>query len=384
MDKLTDMLSSFFVSSSKKNEQKKNNQDEKQSEKQSEKEERNDENEVTEKQSEKEERNDEKVTEKQSEKEERNDENEVTEKQSEKEERNDKNEITEKQSENKSQLKKDKLDKEKVVFTITTSDKLSESENTNEKSLFSSLSSKSLTKNKNSVTSESNSESNSESTSESTSKNIISKKNIKKYILRPSNFYKSNILIVNDDIKDSIDILSDLFYKLGLMKDVNNIYDNNIHVITSLENKKVFTKMLLDNPYLFFTNFDVKKQLSREKIKNLDNLEKRTIYIIDNKTLTKPLKHKDLQSLVSKNVHVIIIAGEEYNLDRTFNVMGNNKLLIHKLNKSKNMQKHFYKTTIKNLCLPNKLAFDDYYNIINNEDIDIKYIILKNDQIRYN
>ena len=349
MDKLTDMLSSFFVSSSKKNEQKKNNQDEKQSEKQSEKEER-------------------------------NDENEVTEKQSEKEERNDKNEITEKQSENKSQLKKDKLDKEKVVFTITTSDKLSESENTNEKSLFSSLSSKSLTKNKNSVTSESNSE----STSESTSKNIISKKNIKKYILRPSNFYKSNILIVNDDIKDSIDILSDLFYKLGLMKDVNNIYDNNIHVITSLENKKVFTKMLLDNPYLFFTNFDVKKQLSREKIKNLDNLEKRTIYIIDNKTLTKPLKHKDLQSLVSKNVHVIIIAGEEYNLDRTFNVMGNNKLLIHKLNKSKNMQKHFYKTTIKNLCLPNKLAFDDYYNIINNEDIDIKYIILKNDQIRYN
>ena len=112
----------------------------------------------------------------------------------------------------------------------------------------------------------------------------------------------------------------------------------------------------------------------------IDNINTNT----NNKTLTKPLKHKDLQSLVSKNVHVIIIAGEEYNLDRTFNVMGNNKLLIHKLNKSKNMQKHFYKTTIKNLSLPNKLAFDDYYNIINNEDIDIKYIILKNDQIRYN
>ena len=31
-------------------------------------------------------------------------------------------------------------------------------------------------------------------------------------------------------------------------------------------------------------------------------------FIIYNKTLTKPLKHKDLQSLVSKNVHVIIIA----------------------------------------------------------------------------
>ena len=335
MDKLTDILSNFFVSSSKKNVHKKNNLDE----------------------------HDKKQNE-------RNDE--ITEKQS---GNKDLNEITEKQSENKSQLKKDKLDKEKDVFT--TSDKLSELENTTEKSLFSSLSSKSLTKNENTLSSESNSESN-------LSKNIISKKNIKKYILRPSDFYKGNILIVNDDIKDSIGILSDLLYKLGLMKDVNNIYDNNIHVITSLENKKVFTKMLLDNPYLFFTNFDVKKQLSREKIKKLDNLEKRTIYIIDNKTLTKPLKHKDLQSLVSKNVHVIIIAGEEYNLDKTFNVIGNNKLLIHKLNKSKNMQKHFYKTTIKKLCLRNDLTFDEYYNIINNENIDIKYIILKNDEIRYN
>jgi hypothetical protein len=64
--------------------------------------------------------------------------------------------------------------------------------------------------------------------------------------------------------------------------------------------------------------------------------------------------------------------------------MGNNKLLIHKLNKSKNMQKHFYKTTIKKLCLPNDLLFEDYYNIINDENIDVKYIILKNNQIRYN
>ena len=207
---------------------------------------------------------------------------------------------------------------------------------------------------------------------------------IKKYILRPSDFYKSNILIVNDEINDSINILSDLFYKLGLMKDVNNIYDNSIHVITSVENKKFFTKMLLDNPYLFFTNFDVKKQLSREKIKKLDNLDKRTIYIIDNKTLTKPLKHKDLHTLVSKNIHVIVIAGEDYNLDKTFNVLGHNKLLIHKLNKSKNMQKHFYKTTIKKLCLSNNTSFDSYYNVINNENVDIKYIILKNDQIRYN
>ena len=48
------------------------------------------------------------------------------------------------------------------------------------------------------------------------------------------------------------------------------------------------------------------------------------------------------------------------------------------------MQKHFYKTTIKKLCLRNDLTFDEYYNIINNENIDIKYIILKNDEIRYN
>ena len=215
------------------------------------------------------------------------------------------------------------------------------------------------------------------------SKSLNKDLSIKKYILRPSDFYKSNILIVNDEIKTSINILSDLLYKLGLMKDVDTIYDNNIHVITSVENKKFFTKMLLDNPYLFFTNFDVKKQLSRDKIKNLDNLEKRTIFIIDNKTLNKPLRHKDLHSLISKNVHVIVISGEDYNLDKTFNVLGNNKFLIHKLNKSKNMQKHFYKTTIQKLNL-NNTSFETYYNIINNENIDIKYIILKNNEIRYN
>jgi hypothetical protein len=207
---------------------------------------------------------------------------------------------------------------------------------------------------------------------------------VKKYILRPSDFYKNNILIVNDTIKDSINILSDLLYKMSLMKDVNTIYDDNIHVITSPENKKFFTKMLLENPYLYFSNFNVKKQLARKTINDLDNLEKRTIYIIDSKTLLKPLKHKDIQKIITKNVHLIIIAGEDHNVAKTYGIMGESRLLIHKLNKSKNMQKHFYKTTIKKICLSKNLSLDNYNKIINNEDYDMKYIILKNDDIRYN
>ena len=207
---------------------------------------------------------------------------------------------------------------------------------------------------------------------------------MKKYILKPSEFYKKNIFIVNDDIKDSIEILSDLLYKLGLMKDVNVIYNNNIHVITSLDNKKLFTKMLLENPYLYFTNFNVRQQLSRKRIKDLDNVNTRSIFIIDSKTLTKPLKQKDIQKLITKNVHLIIIGEEDQNIAKTYNIMGENKLLIHKLNKSKNMQKHFYKTAIRKIVPLQNFEFEDYYGLINNEDYDVKYIILKGSEIRYN
>jgi hypothetical protein len=206
-------------------------------------------------------------------------------------------------------------------------------------------------------------------------------KGLRKYILKPSEFYKKNIMIINDNINDNISFLGDFLYKLSMMKDVTSIYDNDIHIIASLENKKLYKQMLLDNPYLYFTNFDVKQTLTKKKINELDSNSHRTIYIIDNEILKD--KNDVLKTLLDKNIQIIIISNDD---DKTsldsYNLLGNNRLMIHKPNKLKLFQKKFYKNYIKKLC--NIQTFDEYYDMINNENLDIKYIILKDTELRYN
>ena len=209
----------------------------------------------------------------------------------------------------------------------------------------------------------------------------MEEKGLKKYILKPSEFYKKNIMIINDNLNDNISFLGDFLYKLSMMKDLTSIYDNDIHIIASIENKKLYKQMLLDNPYLYFTNFDVKQTLTKKKINELDSNSHRTIYIIDNEILKD--KNDVLKTLLYKNIQIIIISNDD---DKTsldsYNLLGNNRLMIHKPNKLKLFQKKFYKNYIKKIC--NIQTFDEYYDMINNENLDIKYIILKDKELRYN
>ena len=203
--------------------------------------------------------------------------------------------------------------------------------------------------------------------------------------MKPLEFYKKNIIIVNENKKDNIDILSNLLYKLNLMKEVNKIYDNNIHIITQNDNKKSYKKILLDNPYLYFTNFDFKEEVSKKFLQDLDNLEKRTIYIIDTNI---SCENDNIIKLLSsnKNIHVILILNTNNNANfvDTYKLIGDDKLLIHKINKLKNIQKQFYKLLVKPICTSNFSNFDEYYEALNNEDLDVKYIIFKNTELRYN
>ena len=68
--------------------------------------------------------------------------------------------------------------------------------------------------------------------------------------------------------------------------------------------------------------------------------------------------------------------------------MGKSKLLIHSKNKIKQMQNLFYKTIIKKICYDQSIAytknFEDYYSMINDENLDVKYIVLKDNELRYN
>ena len=228
----------------------------------------------------------------------------------------------------------------------------------------------------NELSSELSSELPSESSSESSSEYL------KKYILKPSEFYKKNIMIINKDFNDSVIILSDILYKLSLMKNVDEIFNNNIYITSTNENKPIYKQMLLDNPYLYFTNFNVKNKLDKGKIKELDN--RRTICILDNELLSS-IGNDDFQSLLDKNVLLITMTNDDdKNTVAMYDLLGSNKILIHKINKLKMIQKRFYKNFIKYICKEQVSNFDKYYDIINDENLDIKYLVLKNNELRYN
>jgi hypothetical protein len=204
---------------------------------------------------------------------------------------------------------------------------------------------------------------------------------IAKYTLKPNEFCKKSIFIVNDNLKDSIDILSDLLYKLGLKKDIDTLYNNKIHIISSIDNKKLYRQMLLENPYLYFTDFDVKSSLQKRKLNDLDDT-KRHIFIFDIDTANEYTD--SIVELSKRNIHLFVLAKDEDKLIHAlYSSLGSNKLMICKPTKLKMIHKKFYKNYIKHIC-DNEQDFDQYYNKINNENIDKKYIIIKDNQLRYN
>ncbi len=204
---------------------------------------------------------------------------------------------------------------------------------------------------------------------------------LKKYVLKPTEFYKKNIFIVSDDIKTSTDILSDLLHKISLINNLDKIYDNQINIISNIENKKIYKQMLLENPYLYFTDLNVKNTLHKNRIDSIDeNL--RTIFIFDDEMALQYIDY--VEALINKNVHVFILSNEDCkNGYKLYNIFGSSKLLLYKPSKSKLVQKRFYKNFIHSFY-KDGLDFDQYYNKINNENIDIKYIILKDIELRYN
>ena len=262
-------------------------------------------------------------------------------------------------------VQSEKVKSEKVKSEKVKSDKLfTDSQNEKDSQLFSSSS----------VSSVSSVSESSEIKTESSKSTI----EIKKYILKPSEFYKKNILITNDNKKDHVDVLGKLLHKLGLLKDISNIYNNDLFIFTQNENKKMFKQMLLDNPYLYFTNFNVKEKLT---IPQNINSEKRTICIIDINMLNNV---EDIDDFINPNIHLFLLSSENQSIYDYYNKLGEKRLLIHKQNKLKSLQKRFFKFVIKKLELYKNIEFNEYYTSLNNENIDINYIILKEDDLRYN
>lgn len=197
---------------------------------------------------------------------------------------------------------------------------------------------------------------------------------IKKYVLRPSELYKKNILIANIDKHDNINILSDLINSFSAMEDVEKIYNQDMYIITNKDNKKMFKKMLLDNPYLHFMNIHIKSQT-----KPIDTNDKKTIVIIHLQSVD------DIIIQDSDKLQYIIVSDKiEDKLLKAYEKLGEDKILLHKKESTKALQKTFFKKVIQYICEDiNELDFTKYYEFINQKKFGLKYIILKGHNLRY-
>jgi hypothetical protein len=208
---------------------------------------------------------------------------------------------------------------------------------------------------------------------------------LRKYILKPSDFYKRNMMIINKDFENSILILSEILHKLSIMKHVGEIFDSNVYITSTDEHKSSYKQILLNNPHLYFTDMHVKNKLDKlDKVKVKGLNESRSIHIIDNELLST-IDAKEFEYLINNDVLLIIIAkDDDKNAITTYDLLTSNKILIHKLYGLKTIQKNFYKIFIKYICKEQVSTFENYYKMINDENLDIKYLILKNDELRYN
>ena len=157
------------------------------------------------------------------------------------------------------------------------------------------------------------------------------------------------------------------------MNSVSDIYDNSLHIFTFNEDKKNFRDMLLENPYLYFTNLSIKTSVStRYKFES----DKRHIVIVDFNVLSELDK---LTSLRKDNVQLIVLYNT-YNSSvyDIYKQLGEDSILINKKDRLKILQKTFYNKVVKHLA-----PFEDYINVINDEDLDVKNLVIKNGELRY-
>jgi len=244
--------------------------------------------------------------------------------------------------------------------------------NTSDKSDTSGTSEKSDTSDK-SETSDTSDMSDTSETSDTSEIQVI--KDINKIILKTSELCGKNMMIINHEFSKNVEIVSDVLYKLSKMPNVDDIYDKTLYIFAFTDNKKDFRDILLENPHLHFTNFKIKNNLSEY---NMDvDANKKQIVIVDFNLVSDIEK---LSKFMKDNIQLIVLYNTyNYNVVDIYKSLGKSAILINKKDRLKLLQHRFYSKIIKYIC-----EVDNYLELINDENLDIKLLIIKNKQLRYN
>jgi hypothetical protein len=142
--------------------------------------------------------------------------------------------------------------------------------------------------------------------------------------------------------------------------------------------------MLLENPYLHFTDFVVSTSLSKANKSDIMSCNKRTILIIDTDVVEFDENEfqKNLE-LKKHNVQIVLLFTQYSKVRKFFNVLGEDRLLIHRKERLKSMQQIFFKKVVKSVCRDN-IDFEQYFYMMNHENFGVRYVIVKTAELRYN
>ena len=193
---------------------------------------------------------------------------------------------------------------------------------------------------------------------------------------------RKNIAIINTDVDDNFHILSDMFHSFSIMSNVQDVYHNTIHIVTS-ENKRKFKKMFIDNPYMYFTDFNISNSLTAAKIKDITRNDKRVIVVIDLDNMRD--RFEKYSELLEANTQIILISSSYSDeLIDAYKNLGDNKIVLHKKQKLKLLQKNFFNRLLRRVCQSvENMSFETYYQIMNEENFGLKYVIVLGSELRY-
>ena len=210
---------------------------------------------------------------------------------------------------------------------------------------------------------------------------------LQKYSVKASDIAKRNIMIVNNDLQDTITMLADLLHDLGSMKKCPSVYENSLYIITK-DNKRLYKKLLLDNPYLYFNDLVVKNVFTKATLYEIEKLDKKAIVILEYYDHeSEDHKLKDLIStLLNFNVQVILVS-QVYNAfvaEMYSEIFGKYKMLINKKDKLKSLQKKLFNNVLTKIAdNVRDVPFIEYHQFINSEEYSAKYIYVKNNEVMY-
>jgi hypothetical protein len=200
--------------------------------------------------------------------------------------------------------------------------------------------------------------------------------NLQRHIMKVNEYSKRNIFIQHADFKENLSTLSDLIYNTSLMKNLEEIFDPDVTIISNDENKRSYRKMILENPYLYF-----RIKVSPKGYQGNNSSTKRKIIIIDDSEVDK------YKEIIGKDDIQLYVISTNYNKTnaKVYRQLCETTrcLLIHKKEKLKTLEQKFFTNTIKTLTDIN-ISFDEYHGAINNPNLEIRNVVLCNLDLKYN